>query len=512
MTTMAAGAAAVGVWGVSQTAAMHHEVVNARGSEFLPLIAIDTIRTSGSSVRVAVINHLDGDGLTPQDVRSQLTALDADVERAFGSLREARLGDAGERYFIDRGLRDWKIYVRFRDTSLSLLDSGQQAAARRSVTGFTASAFASFDADVGALAVRLTSDASRRAAASLANYQHTRTVILTVIILALVASIALSILVSRRIVDPVRRVMRALQRLADGDVTGSVTVDRHDEIGQMAEALNTAIAQMRATVQTINGNANRLSDAADGLTALNSGMAGSAGSTSELAKATAAAADQVSASIQAATTGSEEMTYSIGQIAASTAEAVTVAEQGVQVAGGTTDRMVRLVESSSQIGAVVETITSIAEQTNLLALNATIEAARAGESGKGFAVVAREVKELAQETARATESITQQIQAILSDTTDAVEAIRGISEVIERVNEFQATIASAVEQQAATTQDISRSVAAAAGSAGEIAHNIHAVAEAARDTSISVDHSDTSARHLVELAADLRHAVNRFTI
>ncbi len=139
-------------------------------------------------------------------------------------------------------------------------------------------------------------------------------------------------------------------------------------------------------------------------------------------------------------------------------------------------------ESSAEIGNVVKVITSIAEQTNLLALNATIEAARAGEAGKGFAVVANEVKELAQETARATEDIARRVEAIQSDTTGAVDAINRISAIIERINDFQTTISSAVEEQTATTAEMSRNATEASTGAVQIAKNIAGVAQAARDT------------------------------
>ena len=171
------------------------------------------------------------------------------------------------------------------------------------------------------------------------------------------------------------------------------------------------------------------------------------------------AADEVSRNVQTVAAGAEEMGASIREIAHSANEAARVA-----VAGGRpwSTRPTRpspsSAPSSQEIGNVVKVITSIAEQTNLLALNATIEAARAGEAGKGFAVVANEVKELAQETARATEDIARRVEAIQADTTGAVEAIGEISTIITSINDYQLTIASAVEEQTATTNEMSRNV------------------------------------------------------
>jgi methyl-accepting chemotaxis protein len=171
----------------------------------------------------------------------------------------------------------------------------------------------------------------------------------------------------------------------------------------------------------------------------------------------------------------------------------------------------KLGESSSEIGKVIKVITSIAQQTNLLALNATIEAARAGEAGKGFAVVANEVKELAKETAKATEDIGQKIEAIQGDTRDAVAAIANIGAIISQINDIQNTIASAVEEQTATTNEISRNVNEAAKGSGEIAQNITGVAATARETSAGATDTQKASADLAKLAASMRNLVAKFT-
>jgi methyl-accepting chemotaxis protein len=293
------------------------------------------------------------------------------------------------------------------------------------------------------------------------------TVVVTVV--GLVLSGTLALWTARLIVSPVRRVRDLLGKMADGDLTEPVAVDSRDEVGQMAAALERMRAAMRDTVSRIVDTSGALSTHSRHLTEVSGSIAASAHQMSAQANVVSQTADDVSRNVQTVASGSEEMGASISQIAHNANEAVTVAAQAVEVAVGTTGTMSKLGESSAQIADVVKVITSIAEQTNLLALNATIEAARAGEAGKGFAVVASEVKDLAQETARATEDISRRVDAIQADTAGAVDAIAEISAIIGRINDYQLTIASAVEQQSATTGEITRSVAEAATGSSEIA-------------------------------------------
>jgi methyl-accepting chemotaxis protein len=189
-----------------------------------------------------------------------------------------------------------------------------------------------------------------------------------------------------------------------------------------------------------------------------------------------------------------------------------VAKNAVSVAHSTNQTVTKLGESSQEIGKVIKVITSIAQQTNLLALNATIEAARAGEAGKGFAVVANEVKELAKQTASATEEIGRKIEAIQLDTKGAVGAIGEIGSIIDQINDISNSIASAVEEQTVTTNEIGRSVAEAARGTGDIARNISGVAEAAHNTTRGASDSQRAAAELSRMAAQLQGVVGRYRL
>jgi methyl-accepting chemotaxis protein len=316
--------------------------------------------------------------------------------------------------------------------------------------------------------------------------------------------------VARMIVRSLSKVKEVCSGLARGDLTRTSGLTSHDEPGQMGRALDTAISQLRQTVTTIDGSASSLAAASEQMSGTAQQIAASAEETSAQAQTVSAAAEQISRSVDTVSAGSEEMGASIREISQNATEAARIAAEAVAITAATSTTMNKLGESSAEIGNVIKVITSIAEQTNLLALNATIEAARAGEAGKGFAVVASEVKDLAQETARATEDISQRVQAIQGDTTGAVGAIEQITQVIARISDFQTTIASAVEEQTATTAEMNRSVAEAATGTSEIAQNITGVAEAARLTSEGVAETQQATNDLARMSNELTAVVTGF--
>jgi methyl-accepting chemotaxis protein len=365
-------------------------------------------------------------------------------------------------------------------------------------------------ADVSALDLDETQDAAANAARAKATYRSGRTISLIVLVAGVLLALSAGVIVARKIVSALRQVEDVCHALAGGDLTRTTGITSHDEPGRMGRALDSAVATLRTTVATIDGSAQSLAGASEEMSTAATSIAASAEEASAQAQAVSAAAEEVSRSVETVSAGSEEMGASIREISQNAAEAARVAAEAVTVTATTSATMNQLGESSAEIGNVIKVITSIAEQTNLLALNATIEAARAGEMGKGFAVVASEVKDLAQETARATEDISRRVEAIQSDTTGAVTAIEQISQVIARISDYQTTIASAVEEQTATTAEMNRSVGEAAGGSGEIAQNITGVAEAARLTSEGISQTQQATAELARMSTELKALVANF--
>jgi methyl-accepting chemotaxis protein len=308
-------------------------------------------------------------------------------------------------------------------------------------------------------------------------------------------------------VDGILEVVRAA---AKGDLTREVSVRGSDAIGQMGEGLAQFFTDLRTSVSAIAQNSQSLATASEELSSVSQQMSANAEETSSQANVVSAASAQVNHHLQTVSAGTEEMSASIREIAKNATDAAKVATEAVKVAQVTNATVAKLGESSAEIGQVIKVITSIAQQTNLLALNATIEAARAGEAGKGFAVVANEVKELAKETAAATEDISRKIEAIQGNTQDAVGAIGRITAIINQINDISTTIATAVEEQNATTNEMSRNVSEAATGAGEIVKNIAGVADAAQSTSHGAGDSQTAASSLAKMSSELRELVGRF--
>ena len=365
--------------------------------------------------------------------------------------------------------------------------------------------------DLDAAAEQVTAHLDALADDAAQTSSRTQLVIVVLSLVGVAVTLTVGLMVARSIRRSVVAVQESLRAMAEGDLTVPATVTSRDELGLMAADLNDALARLRSTLSEVAEVAGHVSESAQDMTAGAGQMTESAQESSAQIGAVAAAAEQVSRNVQTVAAGAEQMGASIREIATNANEATKVAQTATAVADSTNITVAKLGTSSQEIGDVVKVITSIAEQTNLLALNATIEAARAGEAGKGFAVVASEVKDLAQETARATEDIARRVAAIQVDTASAVGAIAEISAIIATINDYQLTIASAVEEQTATTNEMSRSVAEAATGSGEIATNISGVAVTAETSNAVVADLGGQVHQVAAIAEELRLKVSTFT-
>ncbi|MBM7496257.1 methyl-accepting chemotaxis protein [Oerskovia paurometabola] len=341
-----------------------------------------------------------------------------------------------------------------------------------------------------------------------------RSILLTILVAALgaVAASALAYVVARNIARRIGAVSSALAAVGDGDLTVSSGVTGRDEIGTLAVDLERTQANLRALITGVVESSVTIASSAESLAGVSSQFSASSEETAAQSGVVAAAAEQVSQNVRTVAAGAEQMGASIREIAQNSNEAAKVANRATDRAASTNVTVQKLGTSSQEIGDVVKVITSIAEQTNLLALNATIEAARAGEAGKGFAVVASEVKELAQETAKATEDIARRVEAIQDDTSSAVGAIGEIADIIGRINDYQLTIASAVEEQTATTTEMSRGVQESATGASEIAGNITGIATAAQESAATMQRMSVAVDELAQVSVELRTRVAQFRI
>jgi methyl-accepting chemotaxis protein len=356
----------------------------------------------------------------------------------------------------------------------------------------------------------------------------------------LVIGVFLAFVLSRSIARPVAGITRVMKSLASGDMAVAVPqAARRDEIGEMARAVgvfkDNAVAVRRlekeqkemqhrsdaqrrsemllladafnASVSAVVGS---VSSAATELNAKAEQMTATATTTTKKADAVAAASGRASGNVEAVAAATEELNNSFAEIARQVTDASAVTREARQDAQRTNQSIQGLADHAHKIDGVITLIQGIAKQTNLLALNATIEAARAGEAGRGFAVVASEVKSLANQTAQATDEISEQIQGMQMASKGAVDAIGAILRTIERIDGISSSIASAVEQQQSAGQEITRAVQKAASETQQVSSTIGGVTEAATETGSAAAHVLDSARELSLQSDRLRREVDAF--
>ncbi|MEA3639091.1 MAG: methyl-accepting chemotaxis protein [Lamprobacter sp.] len=400
---------------------------------------------------------------------------------------------------------------------------------------------------MGALFVQLTeaenSYFEEVSAESVALAKLLETLMVVVTVVGVLLAIALGLLLNQNISGPLKRVSTLLATVAKGDFSANVdpkSARRGDEIGTLTKAAETLISNMRQVISDLSTNAQTVASSATELASVSTQSANSVREMSTRTTTVAAAAEEASAnsgsvaaameeathSLSSVASATEEMSATIGEIAASSEKARSISNDAATQANDVSLLMHQLGQAAQEIGQVTETITDISSQTNLLALNATIEAARAGSAGKGFAVVANEIKELAKQTAAATEDIKLKISGVQNSSGSVITDIEKITGVIGEVGHLISSIATAIEEQAAVTQDVAINIAQASEGvriandqvaeissvSGSIAQDLASVTSATDEIRSGGEQVKESSQELSRLAEQLQALVKQFVI
>jgi len=533
--------AGLGLFAVERLSVLNHDAAEIRDN-YLPSIGmIGRVNVAAQQYRIQEASHIFA--ATPQEMQTY-------EDRMAGLLDEmAAVRARFEREALSPG-RETELYRQFaaawdsyraigKDRLQPLSRANDNENAGRVFRGESREAFLTATGLLRDLADLNAEDGRAAADHGAQAYSAGKTWIFAALGLAVAICLTAGLFLVRSVSDPVRALTGTMNRLARHELSVDVEgTQRGDEIGAMARAVQVfkdglieagrlaaaEAAEQRAkqrrteTVDrlvrdfegTMAGALETVGASAGQLDSTARSMAEVARHASGEAAAASAAAGQTSANVQTVASATEEMASSIQEIGRQVSRSTAIAGQAVEQAARTNDTVRGLSEAAQRIGEVVQLISSIASQTNLLALNATIEAARAGEAGKGFAVVASEVKSLASQTAKATEDIAAQVQAIQTATGGAVDAIQGISGTIVTINEISTAIAAAVEEQAAATHEISRSVQQASVGTQEVTGNIARVSQAADETGAAATQVLGAAGALTKQADTLRGEVERF--
>nr|WP_320189836.1 methyl-accepting chemotaxis protein [uncultured Desulfobacter sp.] len=365
-----------------------------------------------------------------------------------------------------------------------------------------------------------------------------KSMIIVIALIAIILGIVISFILIRLITRPLIETEAFSNKLAKGDFSQTLNIDQNDEVGKMVKSINAMAASLKDALKEISDGAKTLDESATSLSNVSTQMTSNSKETEERSNSVSAAAEEMSTTMNSVAAASEqatvnvqniasaieEMSATINEIATNTSKGNQTTVEAVEKSKFVSDKMSVLNQAASEINKVTEAISDISEQTNLLALNATIEAARAGDAGKGFAVVASEIKALANQTADATNDITEKIQGVQKTTEEAFSAIESIGEIIEELSSIVSTVATAIEEQSATTQEISDNVNQAAlgmqevsdnvnqvsGVAGEVTQDIQQVNQSATEVSSGSLHVNNSAVELSNLSEQLNQLTNKF--
>ncbi|WP_449221275.1 methyl-accepting chemotaxis protein [Tistrella mobilis] len=528
-----------GVFGFSQLATLEDASYELRDNRIPSLKIIAEASNVIQNHRIAVSRLVVDDDPVNRPAHLEQIQHQVDAFAAAAKAYDPLIADDAEARMVKQVGAARVRYLDATERLIAAVQAGNAAQVKALYLGESGAAREVVVAELDKLRQMNIDSAATAGTRSRAAYESAITVLGIAMVVGLVIAVAATLVMTRSVSTPVRKMTEAMRRLAERDTGVEIPgADRGDEIGAMAKAVETfrdgmiradrmAAEQERARA---DGEARRrrreeltegfvsriativttLSGASEQVRSNADGLARTADDQSARSTTVAAAAEEASANVQTVATASEELAASIREVGARTAETADVTRAAVRQAEATDGTVHELAGNARKIGDVIELIQQIAAQTNLLALNATIEAARAGEAGKGFAVVASEVKNLATQTARATEEIQAQINAMTGATGRTVDAIREISGTITRVGALTTAVASAVEQQVAATAEIARNTQQASSGTSEVLESIAGIASAAGLTGRSAEEMSAASRALAGKTRELKEVVDRY--
>jgi methyl-accepting chemotaxis protein len=512
-------------------------------TNWLPSVRVlGDLRAGVITYRNVVREHMLAETLDEKLAAEKTLATIVDSNMKIRATYEALISSPEERAHYAEWSKLWDDYKKGTEEviALSRKAAGQVAHEAHELNTKTVNKIALSADEILKKGIDVNNRGAEKATADAADSYSSALVMLAVILgVAVIVGIGVSFVLIRDVSNGIASIVKPMQALGQGDLTAQVPHQgEKTEIGAMADALqvfkDALIAKKAADeaaardaeakiergrrvdnitreFETMIGEiVNTVSSASSQLEASAGTLSNTAARSQELATTVSAASEEATANVQSVASATEELTSSVNEISRQVQDSARMANEAVGQARSTTERVSELSKAATRIGDVVELINTIAGQTNLLALNATIEAARAGEAGRGFAVVASEVKALAEQTAKATGEIGQQITGIQAATQESVNAIKEISVTIEKLSEISATIASAVEEQGAATQEISRNVQQAAQGTQQVSSNITDVQRGATETGAASSQVLSAAKSLSGDSGRLRTEVSKF--